>query len=283
MPLLGAHTSVAGGLYKALERMDIIGGEALQIFTRNQRQWSGAPLTEEEIISFHKAMSKYDYPFIASHASYLINLGTWKNELASQSVKTLAEELNRCSLLGISWVVVHPGSHGGKGVKEGLKRVVTNLDKAFHIAGEDNNVGILLETVAGQGTSIGGSFEEIAQIIDSSVFSHRLGVCFDTCHIFAAGYDFRDKDSYEITFKKFNEIIGLERIKLFHLNDSKKELGSRVDRHEHIGKGKIGLQGFANLLNDPRFKHHPMILETPKGKKMLEDIENLAVLRSLLS
>ncbi len=282
MPFLGAHTSVAGGLYKAFERMKRIGGEALQIFTRNQRQWKATPLGQEEIDSFRKMLLRHGTPFVASHSSYLINLGTWKEELAKRSVKALSEELQRCFLLGIPWIVIHPGSHGGRGVDEGIANIVTNLDSAIRLAGDDNQVGILLETVAGQGTSIGGKFEELAEIMDRSDFGQRLGVCVDTCHIFAAGYDIREEDAYMETVDMLDEIIGLENVRLFHLNDSKKELGSKIDRHEHIGKGQIGLSGFANLLNDTRFRNHPMVLETPKGKEMLEDIENLKVLRSLL-
>ncbi|NPA94068.1 MAG: deoxyribonuclease IV, partial [Thermodesulfobacteria bacterium] len=253
MPKLGAHVSVAGGLATAFDRMKKISGEVMQIFTRNQRQWQAKPLDEHEVEDFKAAFKKADKPFVASHASYLINLATWKEDLAERSTQSLVQELLRCSLLSIPWVVLHPGSHGGKGIDQGIKNCVANLDKAFELAGPKNRTGILLETVAGQGTGIGSDFKELAEIIRASAFSHRLGVCVDTCHIFSAGYDIRSPGAYRRTIDALSKDVGLERVKLFHLNDSKTELGSKVDRHEHIGKGKIGLKGFANLLNDTRF------------------------------
>jgi len=282
LPLLGAHTSVAGGLHRAFSRMEKIGGECLQIFTRNQRQWQAKPLTEEEIVNFRKGHQKLGRPFVASHASYLINLSTWQEELAEKSVKALAAEIQRCHLLSIPWLVIHPGSHGGRGVSAGIKNVTRNLDQAIRLAGPKSHVDVLLETVAGQGTAIGSTFQELAAIINGSSFTSRLGVCVDTCHIFAAGYDISSKKAYEKTMDELHEAIGLKKVRLFHLNDSKKGLGSRIDRHEHIGKGRIGLSGFSLLLNDPLWAEHPMILETPKGKELLEDIENLKILRSLL-
>ena len=184
-------------------------------------------------------------------------------------------------MLGIPYVVMHPGAHLGEGVEAGLKRFVANLDEVFYRARDGKKVMILIETTAGQGTSLGAKFEEIAFILRESSHSDRLGVCLDTCHIFAAGYDFRTPETYRRTFTDFDEIIGLDRLKFFHLNDSKKGLGSRVDRHEHIGQGKIGLAGFRLLLKDPRFEDHPMILETPKSQDLHEDVENLRVLREL--
>ncbi|BCL62798.1 putative endonuclease 4 [Desulfomarina profundi] len=217
---------------------------------------------------------------MVSHASYLINFATAKEELLEKSVNAFILELQRCQRLGIEQVVLHPGSHGGDGVETGLERVVAGLDRAMDESGTE--VGVLLETTAGQGTGLGRSFEELAFILDNSKNKKRLGVCVDTCHIFAAGYDLRTKKSYNETIAKLENIVGLSRVKFFHLNDSKKELGSRVDRHEHIGRGAIGLEGFANLLNDTRFKTIPMTLETPKGENLQEDIENLATLRSLI-
>ena len=283
MPLLGAHESVSGGLQKAFDHIARVGGQSLQIFTRNQRQWKASPLTTEEIHLFQKRWKEAGNIPVASHASYLINLGTSKEEQAAKSVKAFTEELRRCDVLDIPWVVIHPGSHGGDGIEAGLESVVNNLDKVFEGAGKDSRVKVLLETTAGQGTGLGSSFGELAWIVDRSRFSDRLGVCLDTCHIFAAGYDFRTHETYKETFAEFEQTVGLDRLCFFHLNDSKKELGARVDRHEHIGEGMIGLEGFRQLLNDPRFADHPMTLETPKGKELEEDRVNLARLRSLLS
>lgn len=280
MPLLGAHESVAGGLHLAFSRIRDVGGAALQIFTRNQRQWRPAPVSEEEQRLFAEAWQQEPAMPVASHASYLINLASGKEELVEKSVTAFADELRRCALLHIPQVVIHPGSHGGDGVEEGLARFSKNLDRSLELA--DNQVMVLLETTAGQGTGLGSRFEELAAIIRDSKYPDKLGVCLDTCHIFAAGYDIRSAESYQATMEEFDKVVGIEQIKFFHLNDSKKELQSRVDRHEQIGQGAIGLSGFANLLNDPRFADHAMTLETPKGKDLQEDRDNLKILRSLL-
>ncbi len=283
MVLLGAHESVAGGLELAFERIEKVGGEALQIFTRNQRQWAAAPLTVKEIENFQAAWEKMGRLSVASHASYLINLAATDSAKAARSVQAFSDELKRCAQLGIGFVVIHPGSHGGKGVETGLEQVVENIDAAIEMAGvADSGVKILLETTAGQGTGLGSCFEELGWLLQHTHYGGNMGVCVDTCHIFAAGYDLRERASYESTVRALEEHIGLEHIHFFHLNDSKKELGSRVDRHEHIGKGCIGLDGFRYLLNDPRLAHLPMTLETPKGKELEEDRENLQVLRSLI-
>lgn len=282
MPYLGAHESTAGGLHLAFAHIAAVGGEALQIFTRNQRQWQAPPLSGEEIARFRAKWEQTSGMPVASHASYLINLGSGNEEQTDRSVWAFAEELQRCDLLGIPWVVIHPGSHGGDGVEAGMARVVRNLDAAFAAAGERVMVKVLLETTAGQGTGLGSRFEELGWIISNSGFFGRLGVCLDTCHIFAGGYDIRTPAAYARTMAEFDRAVGLERLWFFHLNDSRKDLGSRVDRHEHIGQGRIGLEGFRLLLNDPRFAGHAMTLETPKGKDLAEDRENLRRLRSLL-
>ena len=282
MPLLGAHESTAGGLHLAFERILQVGGESLQLFTRNQRQWKAASLRRDEIVAFTRAWQDAGNMPVASHASYLINLGSGKKEQAAKSVDAFVEELRRCAALGVSFLVFHPGSHGGAGVETGLANVVKHLDLVMQQAGAGTAaVTLLLETTAGQGTGLGSRFEELAWIIEHVQSPERLGVCVDTCHIFAAGYDIRTPETYAATFAEFERCIGIDRICFFHLNDSKKELGSRVDRHEHIGKGCIGLEGFRQLLHDSRFSNHPMTLETPKGKDLAEDRENLAVLRSL--
>ncbi len=281
MALLGAHESVAGGLYKAFERIKEVGGEALQIFTRNQRQWSPAPLKTDEIELYKEAHAKTDNMIVASHGSYLVNLASGKEELLEKSITNFALELERCGQLGIPYVVLHPGSHGGDGVELGLERFVAGLDRAIERSGQE--VQVLTETTAGQGTSLGATFDELAYILQNTHYPELVGVCVDTCHIFAAGYELRTATEYDATIKDLNEKIGLDKVKLFHLNDSKKELGSRVDRHEHIGKGEIGLDGFRYLMNDKRFAHLPMTLETPKTESLLEDRENLTTLRSLFN
>jgi deoxyribonuclease-4 len=280
MPLLGAHESVAGGLHLAFDRLEQVGGEALQIFTRNQRQWHPQPLTIEEVSLFQEAWSRAASLPVASHASYLINLASSKQELTEKSIAAFIAEIQRCQQLGIPFVIIHPGSHGGDGVEAGLVRLSKALDQVLAATGPE--VMVLLETTAGQGTSLGSRFEELAFILEHSQAPERLGVCVDTCHIFAAGYDIRTRPAYVQAMEAFDRLVGVERIKFFHLNDSKKELGSRVDRHTHIGQGAIGLTGFACLLNDPRFADHPMTIETEKGEDLQEDRDNLRVLRGLI-
>jgi deoxyribonuclease-4 len=281
MPYLGAHESVGKGLHVAFERIARVGGECLQIFTRNQRQWNPKPLTSVEIDAFKTARQELGDMTVASHASYLINLASGKQELQLKSIAGFSGELQRCADLGIPYVVMHPGSHGGDGVEAGLIRFVHALDAAIEHA--ESETMILLETTAGQGTSLGSRFEELAYIRENSRHPERLGVCLDTCHVFAAGYDIRSASAYTDTISEFNRLIGLQHLHFFHLNDSMKEFGSRVDRHQHIGRGCIGLTAFAHLLNDSRFASHPMTLETPKGEDLKEDVENLARLRGLLA
>jgi len=281
MALLGAHMSVAGGLHLAFARINKVGGQALQIFTRNQRQWQASPITPEEQRLFKTAWEEWgDWP-VAAHNSYLINLASPDKEVRRKSVTALAAELERCAALAIPLLIMHPGSHGGDGVKTGLQRMVENLDQALARSANAEHVTVLLENTAGQGNALGADFGEIAFIIHHSAYNNRLGVCLDTCHLYAAGYDFRTGKSYRRTMDEFDRLIGMDRLRFFHLNDAIKGLGSRVDRHEHIGQGRIGLAGFRNFLRDPRFRHQPMTLETPKGKDLKEDMVNLQVLREL--
>ncbi|MDR3569050.1 MAG: deoxyribonuclease IV [Syntrophobacteraceae bacterium] len=280
MPYLGAHISTAGGIHLVFDRLEKIKGRALQLFTTNQRQWRAAELGAERIALFKSRWKECGAPPLAAHDSYLINLAAQDEQILQQSVAAFAEELKRCEALGIAYLVMHPGAHGGQGSEPGLLRLVKNLDLAIETSRVES-VSVLIENTAGQGSSLGSSFEEIGFILQTSAFGSTMGICYDTCHGFAAGYDIRDAATYGMTFKKLDETIGLERLKFFHINDCKRELGARVDRHEHIGKGKIGLRGFGLLLNDPRFARHPMVLETPKGKDMKEDVENLGVLNSL--
>lgn len=281
MPLLGAHESVSKGLHFAFDKIKQVGGESLQIFTRNQRQWSPKPLSKEEIEKYSESWQESGNMIVAAHASYLVNLASGKPDLRKKSINAFMEELRRCHQLSIPYVVLHPGSHTGDGVEIGLERFVGALDETIDQAGSETMV--LVETTAGQGTGLGRSFNELGSIRNKSRFPNKIGVCLDTCHIFAAGYDIRTLEGYNTTMQEFDREIGLDHLHFFHLNDSKKDLGSRVDRHEHIGQGCIGLNGFAHLLNDPRFQNHPMTLETPKGDDLLEDSENLKTLRSLIS
>jgi len=282
MPFIGAHMSIAGGLANAFERIDRVNGKALQIFTKNQRQWFVAPLTDEEIEAFRTARQAWGDLPIGAHDSYLINLANPGEKTVARAVNAFSDEIRRCAQLEIPYLIMHPGSHLGAGIESGLATLTANLDRAIAKAASAT-VTILLETTAGQGTGLGSRFAELAYVLEHSKNSEQLGVCLDTCHIFAAGYDIRSPQVYEQTIQEFDRAIGLERLKFFHLNDSKKELDSHVDRHEHIGQGHIGLDGFALLVNDPRFAGLPMVLETPKQKDLAADRKNLAVLKKLLT
>lgn len=277
---LGAHMSIAGGLHMAFERIMRVDGTALQIFTRNQRQWKVPALSEYDAELFAAAWDQWgDYP-VAAHDSYLINLASDKPDLLKRSTLAFAEELRRIETLSIPYLVTHPGSHLGAGVEAGIERYAANLDRAIEASGTESGL-VLLETTAGQGTNLGSSFEELAAIIEASAHPGRLGVCYDTCHTFAAGYDIRTPAAYAATFEAFDRVIGLDRLKFFHLNDSKNEFGSRKDRHEHIGRGAIGEEGFRNLMRDPRFADVPKTLETPKQEDLQDDVRNLTLLREL--
>ena len=283
MPLLGAHQSIAGGLHLAFDRNDKVGGECLQIFTANQRQWRAPTLQDLTIALFREQWLRHQPMPVASHASYLINLAALPGEKTQRSLTAFIEELERCKKLGIRFVVIHPGRHGGAGIEQGLAAVVSNLDCVLERSGVlDTDLRVLLETTAGQGTSLGSTFAELGWLLQQSHYPEHLGICVDTCHIFAAGYDLTTQAAYEQTFYQLERDIGCRHIHWFHCNDSKKSCGSKVDRHEHIGQGAIGLTGFGLLLNDPRFANHPMTLETPKSDDLREDRHNLQQLRSLL-
>lgn len=278
---LGSHMSIAGGLHKAFDHIQAVNGTALQIFTRNQRQWKIPPLTSDAIALFKQGWQEWgDYP-VAAHDSYLINLASPKEEAAAKSKTAFTEELRRCEALGIPWLVTHPGSHLGAGIEAGVARYVAALDSAIEDSGTESVI-VLLETTAGQGTNLGASFMELGEMVRTSRHSDRLGVCYDTCHTFAAGYDIRTPETYAATFSEFDRHVGLDRIRFFHLNDSKTEFASRKDRHEHIGRGHIGIEGFRSLMNDPRFKDVGMSLETEKTEDLEDDRRNLALLRGLV-
>lgn len=278
---LGAHMSIAGGVYKALERGKYIGCNVVQIFTKNQTRWSSPPLKAEDIELFIKLKPHFFSVF--AHASYLINLASPDRAVYRKSVNNLAEELMRCHSLRITMLVLHPGSHMGDGESKGIMRVVQGI-QASYAQSRAYEVEILLETTSGQGTSLGSRFEHLRDIMGELVSrKYNIDICLDTCHIFSAGYDIRDPESYTRTWQEFDARLGMPRLKAIHLNDSKRGPGSRIDRHEHIGQGEIGLQGFKLILNDPALSSIPMSLETPKGPDLKDDIENLSLLRSLRS
>ena len=280
-PLLGAHMSIAGGVGNALLAGKMVDCDAIQIFTKSSRQWASKPYTKEEIEQFQINRKETGITTIIAHDSYLLNLGSPDAGLRMRSVAAFIDELERCEVLGVTNLIAHPGAHFGAGEAEGIKTIAKSLDEV-HKACPGYNVKITLEITAGQGSNLGYRFEQIGAIIDATKESDRLRVCFDTEHAFAAGYDLRTKDGYERTFSEFEEAIGIELLASFHLNDSKKEFHSRVDRHEHIGKGFIGVEAFRLLMNDKRFCGLPMCLETPKGPDLKEDRENLTLLRSLI-
>jgi deoxyribonuclease-4 len=280
-PILGAHVSIAGGVNEALPRASRISVNCFQIFTKNNNQWKARSFHEGEAEQFRRRVREGGFVFVVTHGDYLTNLASAKPEVRSKSKESLAGELERCRALGIEMLVMHPGSHGGDGVEVGIDRVAESLKE---ILPDHPGVRILLETTAGQGTGIGVTFEELAEIYDRSSSPERLGVCYDTCHTFAAGYDIRTEASYEDVMKRFDEVLGFGELKLFHLNDSKKGVGQRIDRHQHIGWGEMGLDPFRMLMNDDRFSHIPKIIETPKeGDPDTYDPINLNVLRGLLS
>ena len=279
--LLGAHTSTNGGVAAAVDLAEKLQFTAMQIFTKNNNRWFSKPLTDKEILLYKDKLSKSNIKFVVSHDSYLINLCATDPEILAKSRDSFFDELERCELLGIPFLNFHPGSHGGQGEKEGIKIIAESLNIAHEMT-KGYKVKSMLEATAGQGTAIGYKFEHLKEIIDLVEEKERMCVCIDTAHIYAAGYDIKTPAGFKKTFKEFDDIIGLDLLQCFHVNDSKKELGSRVDRHDHIGKGFIGLEGFTNLMNDKKLERVPKILETPKGKEQLEDVENLNVLRGLI-
>jgi deoxyribonuclease-4 len=271
--------SIAGGVSQGLARAAQIGITVVQIFTKNNNRWQEKPLDPAEVERFQAASRSFQRAHLISHAGYLINLASSDPEIYERSCGAARDELDRAETLGLSWVVLHPGSHVGRGEDLGLKRIAESI--GLLLAQTDGYAaGILLETTAGQGSSLGYCFEHLAFIMEK-VKSFRLGVCIDTCHLFAAGYDLRTLPGYQQTLRELDKKVGLAHVHAVHLNDSKKPLGSRRDRHEQIGKGELGLDAFRYLLNDPRLRHLPMVLETPKGPDMKEDVENLRTLRSL--
>ena len=278
--LLGAHVSAAGGLHQAPLNGERLGCNAIQIFTRNQRQWKAKPLTAREVEGFRSAIQSCSLESVVSHDSYLINLASPDEMILQRSREAFRDEVDRCDLLGISCLIFHPGSHLGTGEEEGLHRVADSLNWILSQRSR-SATRLLIETTAGQGTNLGYRFEQLAEILCRIRESSRMGICLDTCHLFAAGYDLRMLRAYTSTIKQLDDIVGLTQVRAIHLNDSMKELGSRVDRHENIGKGQLGLGAFRLLLNEEHFSNVPMLLETPGGEEGYR--RDLATLRSLLN
>jgi len=278
---LGSHISIAGGVDRAVLVGQEVGCETLQIFVKSSNQWRAAPFREGEAERFRTNLEATGLGPVVAHASYLINLCSPEEELWSRSLEAFAVELSRCELLGVPFLVTHPGAHMGSGEPAGLTRLARAIDR-IHARQPDYTVRILLETTAGQGTGLGYRFEHLARVMEEVDDPKRVGVCLDTCHVFAAGYDLKTPKGYLETWERFDQLVGMERLMAIHLNDSKREMGSRVDRHEQIGKGELGVEAFRLLVNDPKLAPLPMVLETPKGPDYAEDRINLALLRSLM-
>ncbi len=280
-PLLGAHMSIAGGVAESVGRGKSIGCDCIQIFTKSSRQWRSKPYTEEEIAAFKRNLRESDIGCVIAHDSYLINLGAPDEALRKKSVAGFIDEFERCEALGVPWLVAHPGSHVGSGEEAGISTIAKSIDEA-HKACAGFEVKVALEITAGQGSNLGYSFQQMGRIFDAVKENDRLRLCFDTEHAFAAGYDISNEEGYQRTFSELDKHIGIKRIVAFHLNDSLKPFNSRVDRHEHIGKGHLGTKTFERLLHDARFFGIPMCLETEPGPEMKDIAADLVTLRGLL-
>jgi len=281
---LGSHVSIAGGMDRAPLRGRQVGCDTIQVFTKSNRQWRVRRLGDREVEAFKAQLETTGIGPVVAHDCYLVNLAAPRASLWKKSVAAFREEMERAERLGIPYLVTHPGSHAGAGEAEGVRRVAEALNVLRAPLPRHGGVQILLETTAGQGSSLGYRFEQLAAILDQVEGADRIGICLDTCHIFASGYDIRTRDGYRKTMRDLDACLGLHRLKVIHLNDSVQGLGSRVDRHAHIGEGRLGLEPFRRLLNDPAFRGVPMILETPKDDDFVKaDRRNLARLRRLLN
>jgi deoxyribonuclease-4 len=277
----GAHMSIGGGVWKALQRGVSIGCDIVQIFTKNNMQWFGKPYAQEDLRLYANELAGGKLSAIFGHTGYLINLGAQPCDNRDKSIKALIQEINFATELGLPFLVLHPGSHLGEGEAKGLKQIVSGLNEAFR-ATKGSPVRIALENTAGQGSCLGGELKHLGTIYDQVKQPNRLAVCLDTCHFFAAGYDIRSIKGWNEAVEEADALFGIDQIVAFHLNDSKGGLGSHLDRHEAIGRGQLGLETFRHIVNDPRFRKHPGCLETPKSDDMHEDVENLRVLRGLM-
>ena len=279
--LLGAHMSIGGGVHMAIQRACSVGCTTMQIFVKNNMQWLARPLTRREIGAFLNHSQRHELLSIFAHANYLINLAATNPQFHANSLRSLSEELIRADQLKLPFLVLHPGAHLGAGEEAGLEKIIESIDHVFSRIPKIKT-RIALETTAGQGSCLGSKFEHLAYIISRVREPERLCVCLDTAHIFAAGYDIGSESAVRKTLHEFDRIIWRDRLVAIHVNDSKSTRGSRVDRHEHIGRGKIGLEAFRIIMRDHRFRKTPKVLETPKGKDLREDVENLKTLRGLI-
>jgi deoxyribonuclease IV len=279
--LFGAHCSTAGGVWTALQRGRSIRCDVVQLFVKNNMQWLGKPFSREDLAAYAKELALDNFACVFGHAGYLINLAAAASENRDRSIKSLIQEIQLATELGLPFLVLHPGAHLGAGEAAGIKQITAGLDEVFAET-KRSSVRIALENTAGQGSCLGNRIGHLAAVFDGVKKPERLGVCLDTAHFFAAGYDIRTPKGWNAAIGEVVSLIGLKQILAFHLNDSKTDLGSRVDRHEHIGKGRLGKQAFRNIVNDARFKLHPGCLETPKSDDLHEDVRNLATLRALV-
>jgi len=273
--------STGGGAWKALQRGRGIGCDSIQIFVKNNMQWSGKPPPPDDIALFAAELAGSKFSCVFGHTGYLINLGAPSSGNREKSLRSLVQEIQFATDLGIPFLVLHPGAHLGAGEDQGIKRIVAGLNEVFAET-KKSPVRVALENTAGQGSCLGNRIAHLAAIFDQVKRPERLGICLDTAHLFAAGYDIRSAKGWDAAIGEVDSLVGLQQVLAFHLNDSKTDLGSRVDRHAHIGQGKIGREGFRHVVNDPRFCNHPGCLETPKSADLHEDIRNLQVLRSLV-
>jgi deoxyribonuclease-4 len=280
--LLGAHMSIAGGVSHALDRAASVGSNAVQVFTKNNRQWKGPPIDSDDIERWEEEMPAQGIGASVSHASYLINMASPKDDLWEKSIAAYQDELERAHAYGIPHVVVHPGAHTGSGEEAGIGRIAQALNRIHEATPECADTFTLLELMAGQGTTIGRSFAQLRQVIEQVGDKDRVAICVDTCHAFAAGYDIATEEGYEATLDELDKELGLDRLKVWHFNDSKNGLGTNKDRHTHIGEGEIGADAFGFILNDERWDGIPMLLETPKDEDLEDDVRNLATLVSLV-
>lgn len=281
-PLIGAHMSIAGGVFNAILHAEAADCSCVQLFVKSSNQWRAKTLTEEEIAQFHTERERTGIGPAVAHSSYLINVGSPDKALYEKSREALAIEYERCVQLGIDYLVFHPGAHMGDGPENAIDRIASAVDWTLS-KNEEGRTLILLETTAGAGSHVGSTFEELKAILDKINHSERAGVCLDTCHVFSAGYDIRTQPGYNDTMRRFDETIGLARLYAIHCNDSKFDLGTHKDRHEHLGKGKIGKDAFGFIMRDARLKTVPKIIETEKDEAGKYDRMNLGVLRSLAS